>query len=321
MPTRIQIRRGTAAQWTSSNPTLSLGEVGFETDTRKIKVGDGTTAWTSLSYSTEPIPSQTSNSGKYLTTNGTSTSWATVDALPSQTGNSGRYLTTNGTTASWGVLDLSAKANLASPTFTGTPAAPTAAADTNTTQIATTAFVVGQAGSATPLVNGTAAVGTSLRYARQDHVHGTDTTRAPLASPTFTGTVTIPTLSLTTADTATTASHYFVETASDGVVRPKTLASVRTEIVTTAAVNAAAATTVGTVTSGTWSATNIALNRGGTNASLTAVNGGVVYSTGSAMAITAAGTAGQVLTSNGASAPTWSAAPESGFNSFLLSGM
>jgi hypothetical protein len=46
-------------------------------------------------------PSQTSNSGKYLTTNGTNTSWATVDALPSQTGQAGKYLTTDGTVASW----------------------------------------------------------------------------------------------------------------------------------------------------------------------------------------------------------------------------
>jgi hypothetical protein len=53
--------------------------------------------------------------------------------------------------------------------------------------------VVGQAASATPLVNGTAAVGTSTRYARADHVHPTDTTRAPLASPTFSGTPSLPT--------------------------------------------------------------------------------------------------------------------------------
>jgi hypothetical protein len=46
-------------------------------------------------------PSQTSNSGKYLTTNGSVTSWATVDALPAQANNSGYYLTTNGTAASW----------------------------------------------------------------------------------------------------------------------------------------------------------------------------------------------------------------------------
>jgi len=86
---------------------------------------------------------------------------------------------------------LDAKAPLANPALTGTPTAPTASADTNTTQVATTAYVVGQASSANPLVDGTAAVGTSLRYARADHVHPTDTTRAPLASPTFTGTVTV----------------------------------------------------------------------------------------------------------------------------------
>ena len=59
------------------------------------------------------------------------------------------------------------------------------------------------------------------------------------------------------SDTSTAATHYLVETGSDGFVRPKTLANVQTEIVTTAAVNAAAATTVGTVTSGTWNATAI----------------------------------------------------------------
>lgn len=84
-------------------------------------------------------------------------------------------------------------AKKASPTFTGVPAAPTAAVDTTTTQLATTAFVVGQAASATPLVDGTGAVGTSKRYARGDHVHPTDTSRAPLASPVFTGNPTAPT--------------------------------------------------------------------------------------------------------------------------------
>ena len=48
--TAIQIRRGTASQWTSANPTLSAGEFGFETDTNKAKIGDGSTGWTLLSY-------------------------------------------------------------------------------------------------------------------------------------------------------------------------------------------------------------------------------------------------------------------------------
>lgn len=48
--TQIQVRRGTASQWTSTNPTLAAGEFGFETDTNKLKCGNGTTAWTSLPY-------------------------------------------------------------------------------------------------------------------------------------------------------------------------------------------------------------------------------------------------------------------------------
>lgn len=72
---------------------------------------------------------------------------------------------------------IALKAPLASPALSGTPTAPTAAVDTATTQIATTAMVVAQAAAATPVVNGVAAVGTSKRYARADHVHPTDTSR------------------------------------------------------------------------------------------------------------------------------------------------
>lgn len=50
MSSIIQIKRGTAAAWTSANPVLNAGEMGFETDTKKMKVGDGTTAWSSLAY-------------------------------------------------------------------------------------------------------------------------------------------------------------------------------------------------------------------------------------------------------------------------------
>lgn len=47
----IQIRRDTSANWTSVNPTLAQGEFGYETNTGKIKIGDGSTAWNSLAYS------------------------------------------------------------------------------------------------------------------------------------------------------------------------------------------------------------------------------------------------------------------------------
>lgn len=104
-------------------------------------------------------------------------------------------------------------APLASPALTGTPTAPTAAADTNTTQIATTAFVDGQAGTATPIVDGTGAAGSSLRYSRQDHVHPTDTSRAPLASPALTGTPTSPTNGTNTDNTTQIATDAFVQAA------------------------------------------------------------------------------------------------------------
>ena len=50
MPTQIQLRRDTAADWTSNNPTLAAGEFGWESDTNRFKIGDGSAAWASLAY-------------------------------------------------------------------------------------------------------------------------------------------------------------------------------------------------------------------------------------------------------------------------------
>ena len=50
MAVQIQLRRDTAANWASANPTLALGEFGLETDTMLYKIGDGATAWNSQSY-------------------------------------------------------------------------------------------------------------------------------------------------------------------------------------------------------------------------------------------------------------------------------
>jgi hypothetical protein len=105
--------------------------------------------------------------------------------------------TTTGTTN----IAIGSTTGTSTTTLQGTTNGVTAAVDTNSVALATTAYVVGQAGSATPLVNGTAAVGTSLRYARQDHVHPTDTSRAAVASPSLTGT---PLSTTAAADTNTT---------------------------------------------------------------------------------------------------------------------
>ena len=73
--TQIQIRRGTAAQWTSTNPTLASGEQGFETDTGKMKIGNGSTAWNSLAYlgagTVTSITAGTGLSGGTITSTGT----------------------------------------------------------------------------------------------------------------------------------------------------------------------------------------------------------------------------------------------------------
>lgn len=50
MSVKIQIRRGTAAEWISANPILLNGEQGLETDTKRTKIGNGTSAWNSLPY-------------------------------------------------------------------------------------------------------------------------------------------------------------------------------------------------------------------------------------------------------------------------------
>ena len=112
------------------------------------------------------------------------------------------------------------------------------------------------------------------------------------------GTTTInsPALNISaTAETATAATHYLVEIASDGVIRPKTIANVRTEIVTTAAVNAAAATTVGTITSGTWNGSVISSTFGGTGVN----NGGRTLTINTGNLTVASQAAGSTITLGG----------------------
>ncbi len=46
----FQTKRDTAANWTSNDPTMADGEMGFESDTNRFKIGDGSTAWISLDY-------------------------------------------------------------------------------------------------------------------------------------------------------------------------------------------------------------------------------------------------------------------------------
>jgi hypothetical protein len=94
----IQLRRDTAANWTSADPTLAQGELGIETDTLKIKIGDGVTEWTSLPYYETPstagtvesvalsVPTGLEVSGSPVTTTGTITiSFSTGYSIPTTT--------------------------------------------------------------------------------------------------------------------------------------------------------------------------------------------------------------------------------------------
>ena len=111
--TVIKLRRDTASNWTTADSVLGSGEPGLETDTGKIKFGDNSTAWTSLAYSYDAVANDfgsvaltTLTNGDVLQYDGSDWTNAQLDALPSQTGESGNYLTTDGSAASWAAIDI-----------------------------------------------------------------------------------------------------------------------------------------------------------------------------------------------------------------------
>ena len=119
MPTQIQLRRDTAADWTSNNPTLAAGEFGWESDTNRFKIGTGSAAWNSLDYSdtlktlgdlgiTGSTISAPSNGDLTLTTSGTGkVNISNAYTLPSSDGSANQFLKTDGSGAlSFGDLSL-----------------------------------------------------------------------------------------------------------------------------------------------------------------------------------------------------------------------
>lgn len=97
---RYQHRRDLAAALTALDEVLREGEMCVETDTGLFKIGDGSTSWTGLPYSVNLgdanliLPDQTGNNGKYLTTDGSAVSWATVSGSGTVT-HTGGALTSN----------------------------------------------------------------------------------------------------------------------------------------------------------------------------------------------------------------------------------
>jgi hypothetical protein len=72
MATKIQVRRDSSADWTTINPVLSEGEIGFETNTGKFKIGNGSSAWSALDYFQANI-----DLSGYLTISSASTTYLT----------------------------------------------------------------------------------------------------------------------------------------------------------------------------------------------------------------------------------------------------
>jgi hypothetical protein len=132
---RMQQRRKTAANWTSTNEVLLDGEIGVESDTGKWKTGNGTTAWNSIAYQpfTAGITAQINTAVAGLV-NGAPGALDTLKELADALADDASFSATI-------AAQLALKAPLASPALTGTPTVPTATAGTSTTQAASTAFV------------------------------------------------------------------------------------------------------------------------------------------------------------------------------------
>jgi len=173
---RILLRRDTSSNWTSGNAVLAAGEIGYETNTGKFKIGNGSTAWTSLAYSiTTNLAASVLNDlgdvtitsaadGDFLRWNGTA--WIN-DAVNLSTDTIGSF-----------VQSLVAGTGVTLSNNSGENATPTVAVDTSVIQ----ARVADVSDTEIGYLNGvTSAIQTQID------------TKAPLASPTFTGTVTVPT--------------------------------------------------------------------------------------------------------------------------------
>jgi hypothetical protein len=259
MATRMQQRRGTASQWTSSNdgdgPILNAGEIGWESDTNKFKIGDGVSYWADLTYFVDATDIIEASLGSYLedsdvgavsgvagldsnknllvpgasiivegaTDNSFETTLTVTDPTADRTitfpdatttvvGTDTTQTLTNKTLTSPVISTISNTGTLTLPTSTGTVAL---------TSDITTAInnLVDGAPSALDTLNElAAALNDDASYASTITASLGD--KAPLAGPTFTGTVTIPDggiLGTPTSVTLTNATGLPVSTGISGL--------------------------------------------------------------------------------------------------------
>jgi hypothetical protein len=207
MATRMQQRRGTAAQWISTNsgngPILNAGEIGYETDTNKFKIGDGTNHWINLDYFVDANSTVNPAFGTSITFEGaTADSYETTLQVTDPTAD--RTITfpdATGTVAlTSDIAELSQDAiDSALTAGTGITKTYNDAANTLTIAVDTTAIqarVTDVSDTEIGYLNGvTSAIQTQIDTKLASAT--ASTTYAPLASPTFTGTVTLPANTIT----------------------------------------------------------------------------------------------------------------------------
>jgi hypothetical protein len=206
MSSVIRLRRGTSAQWATSTLVLAPAELGLDTTLNKLKVGNGLYTWVNLPF-INVLPSELAelsqdaiNSALVMGLHMTKTYDDTLNTITvsstltnvDNTSDADKPISTATSTA------LALKAPLANPALTGIPTAPTAVSTTNTTQIATTEFVKTAIANVIDLAPGALDTLNELAAAINDDASYASTVttalglKAPLDSPTFSGTVSLP---------------------------------------------------------------------------------------------------------------------------------
>ncbi|MGO4693928.1 pyocin knob domain-containing protein [Paenibacillus sp. 2TAB26] len=203
----------------ASTAVATTSAAGLQSAADKVKL-DGIAAGAgSVNSATDPVIGTRTIDDTITAAAGADTPtrlWSKLANMIKGVTGSGNWYTLPSMTITAIITALGLKANSASPVLTGTPTAPTAAMGSNTTQVATTAFVqqeiTNDLATVAPPMSGVATAGNSLKLARENHVHPTDTSRAPLASPAFFGTPTAPTAVIGT-NTTQIATTQFVRSA------------------------------------------------------------------------------------------------------------
>jgi hypothetical protein len=139
--TRIIQRHDQSDVWFATNPVLQAGEVGWETDTRLSKIGNGVTPWNALSYTMANISVDKVDLGLDQVDNTSDVDKPVSSATQTALDNALAQVALTYATKAESNAALALKAPLASPAFTGNPTAPTPALADNDTSLATTAFV------------------------------------------------------------------------------------------------------------------------------------------------------------------------------------